>query len=141
MPIIVVSTISTPVRVHHPLKQGLRLACRLHLAYLGKVRVHHPLKQGLRQVFMFPFFFSIVSTSASSIKTRIKTFNFLYFNIKTSSSTSASSIKTRIKTTLLDTVLPLTDCVRVHHPLKQGLRPILAAALMYLSNWYECIIH
>ena len=37
------------VRVHHPLKQGLRhhIIC-LKFLLLCHVRVHHPLKQGLR---------------------------------------------------------------------------------------------
>ena len=62
------------VRVHLPLKQGLRRFCtiKLHLTNRG-VRVHLPLKQGLRPSEVLFFLNLSTSTSASSIKTRIKT--------------------------------------------------------------------
>ena len=71
---------------------------RIHCFQL-RVRVHHPLKQGLRQrIVKFPKLGIKVRTSASSIKTRIKT-RFVYRRA-------------------------LKPQVRVHHPLKQGLRRV-----------------
>ena len=60
------------VRVHLPLKQGLRR--RQNHASISPflVRVHLPLKQGLRHTEACDG--SFLSASASSIKTRIKTF-------------------------------------------------------------------
>ena len=83
--------------------------------------MHHPLKQGLRQS---PYgamkALSNSGTSASSIKTRIKT-NEIETSHDFKPCTSASSITTRIKTHNLITHHQ-NEVVRVHHPLKQGLR-------------------
>ena len=62
------------------------------------VRVHLPLKQGLRH-----------KTGSGMLAIK--------------AGTSASSIKTRIKTEIRKLVSDLVECVRVHLPLKQGLRP------------------
>ena len=127
-----------------------------------KVRVHLPLKQGLRQIFKayngfinctsassiktriktspnFTAFFKHACTSASSIKTRIKTTLVVYFIIF-HNCTSASSIKTRIKTSSSLYIL-LFLVVRVHLPLKQGLRLILGFPILNLYSLYECIFH
>ena len=88
---------------------------------------------------------SPISTSASSIKTRIKTPDsqplYRLFGVRVHHPlkqglrhsqispampyqlrTSASSIKTRIKTFLFFFMALSFSLVRVHHPLKQGLR-------------------
>ena len=65
------------VRVHHPLKQGLRLWSNIIELDLSVVRVHHPLKQGLRQYLYKSDKELYLCTSASSIKTRIKTLCFM----------------------------------------------------------------
>ena len=84
------------MRVHLPLKQGLRrLIFSIHKYFL-KVRVHLPLKQGLRPTHGGWCGMSRHRASASSIKTRIKT--------------------------LVKICLLLLKKVRVHLPLKQGLR-------------------
>ena len=62
------------VRVHLPLQQGLRLLSRKGFRVLScRVRVHLPLQQGLRlkkgEIRVLP----VMSASASSITTRIKT--------------------------------------------------------------------
>ena len=87
------------VRVHHPLKQGLRrlLFLRPELFFII-VRVHHPLKQGLRRASSSLSRLVRECTSASSIKTRIKTGCINTLICCAWCSTSASSIKTRIKT-------------------------------------------
>ena len=41
---------SKVVRVHHPLKQGLRQDDNYRFRRILRVRVHHPLKQGLRHL-------------------------------------------------------------------------------------------
>ena len=61
------------------------------------VRVHLPLKQGLRLNRSKDTGENLYRTSASSIKTRIKTIMWDLYQMAYSS-TSASSIKTRIKT-------------------------------------------
>ncbi|EFC68738.1 hypothetical protein HMPREF0670_00061 [Prevotella sp. oral taxon 317 str. F0108] len=43
------------VRVHHPLKQGLKHALEHVFEPTVFVRVHHPLQQGLRLLFADPF--------------------------------------------------------------------------------------
>ena len=66
------------VLVHLPLKQGLRQG-EYPLNHDGfvNVLVHLPLKQGLRRKQTSCFITLILRTSASSIKTRIKTFRDL----------------------------------------------------------------
>ena len=51
MSITVCITVGIHVRVHHPLKQGLRhIHTTFSISESATVRVHHPLKQGLRLV-------------------------------------------------------------------------------------------
>ena len=84
--------------MHLPLKQGLRLLSRLTTApFQVNVRVHLPLKQGLRLKTYDTSRMDSIRTSASSIKTRIKTY-----------------VNYSLKNHFL--------AVRVHLPLKQGLR-------------------
>ena len=90
-----------PVRVHLPLQQGLRLSnFRVVWQAAPHVRVHLPLQQGLRPACTMADCSSIVSASASSITTRIKTLVSPAFRM-------------------------FDDDVRVHLPLQQGLRPFL----------------
>ena len=106
---------SVIVRVHLPLKQGLRLSIFPCCIFLEYVRVHLPLKQGLRPTdfaVLPPF---LISASASSIKTRIKTNLGVYVNL-------------------------LDPDVRVHLPLKQGLRLSFSSFGVGIS-WCECIFH
>ena len=86
------------VRVHLPLKQGLRRPVGHQIVGPDEVRVHLPLKQGLRQPLDIPNWCRNFCTSASSIKTRIKTPAEGPFSRYGWHGTSASSIKTRIKT-------------------------------------------
>jgi len=103
--------------------------------------VHHPLKQGLRHTLKRLEDNLPVCTSASSIKTRIKTFFALY--------PFAVLISVRVHHPLkqglrlghnLAARSFLNTFVRVHHPLKQGLR-LDDDAEASDGCLYECIIH
>ena len=119
------------------IKTGHNLAAR---SFLKTVRVHLPLKQGLRRLRSFHCISRYNRTSASSIKTRIKTHLTCRCARQGRSSTSASSIKTRIKTIGLCIGSMFRIIVRVHLPLKQGLRLFLGKLQRSLYV-YECIFH
>ena len=149
-----------PVRVHLPLQQGLRLSnFRVVWQAAPHVRVHLPLQQGLRPACTMADCSSIVSASASSITTRIKTLvspAFRMFDddvrvhlplqqglrpspasfnkVITWSCASASSITTRIKTLLRTFGMTLALRVRVHLPLQQGLRLWIHVLFVLLSK-------
>ena len=97
--------------------------------------MHHPLKQGLRRSKTTSLCAgSSACTSASSIKTRIKTAASDTSGWYSIMSTSASSIKTRIKTYALVATKLKQWRVRVHHPLKQGLRLSVNLTSKYALN-------
>ena len=58
---------------------------------------------------------------ATSSKTRIKTFSMLNGKITTGNQIATSS-KTRIKTSAMSWSMWLSNCIRLQHPVKQGLR-------------------
>ena len=66
-----------PVRVHLPLEQGLRLSFCVCCVFSQTVRVHLPLEQGLRLTYDSFRKAQEISASASSIRTRIKTWYWL----------------------------------------------------------------
>ena len=87
----------TLVRVHLPLKQGLRQISIMVCSTVGKVRVHLPLKQGLRQNMWLSAYISLVDVRVHlPLKQGLRRHNVgkTPFQFRT----SASSIKTRIKT-------------------------------------------
>ena len=99
------------VRVHLPLKQGLRQPTILLIENAPcAVRVHLPLKQGLRLNDNGYCSVPISGASASSIKTRIKTVRYKFLVFCNLNSASASSIKTRIKTNFKLTSYSLPLC-------------------------------
>ena len=109
--------------MHLPLKQGLRQIPRGFKSPFSCVRVHLPLKQGLRHPIACADFHFLTSTSASSIKTRIKTAYKLYVNIiKYNGVRVHLPLKQGLRQARVSFTLHLPAYVRVHLPLKQGLR-------------------
>ena len=108
---------------------------------LSTVRVHLPLKQGLRQTHERLFHNKLRSTSASSIKTRIKTFRQSRQRLPMCLAVRVHlPLKQGLRLISLGLYLMRDIIVRVHLPLKQGLRRNVCDQLEDL-NPYECIFH
>ena len=116
----IIKKIIETVRMHIPLKQGLRPNIPIR-QQAKAVRMHIPLKQGLRRklfgVAVYP-----LCQNAYSTKTRIKTLRCFAYSNAAALCQNAYSTKTRIKTSAAIPKRSTSSIVRMHIPLKQGLR-------------------